>query len=272
MALQVTVSIAPLQSLVAPMLPAGSEIAIALPSNASPHSSELPPSRVAAAFESDLLIFVGGGADPVMSRIARRRPTDRPSVSLVDAANEEDHDHAGHDHSSTEAHAWLDPHLVDLALGRISEGVRTIHRRHQGSDADNARVRAGLAAVRRDVHEVSAAYDLMLRSMPPTRFISVHGAFDAVLEEYGLQHVRTIQPSHEVELTPGALFESMNDVRQSDTILIIEDSVNEQPLSALIQAAGPRVARLDAVSKNDWESMMRANLSAIIQARTSARD
>ncbi len=270
MALQVTVSIAPLQSLVAPMLPAGSEIAVALPSNASPHSLELPPSRVAAAFESDLLLFIGGGADPVMSRIALRRPTDRPSVSLVDAANEENHDHAGHDHSSTEAHAWLDPHLVELALNRIAESVRTIHRRQHGSDADDARVRAGLAAVRRDVHEVSTAYDLMLRSMPPTRFISVHGAFDAVLEEYGLQHVRTIQPSHEVELTPGALFESMDDLQRGDTILIIEDNVNEEPLHALIQAAGPRVARLRATSMNDWEAMMRANLSAIIQARSSA--
>lgn len=271
---RIAVSISPLRSLIEPMLPAGATVDIILSEQSSPHADELSPSRAEAAYRADVLVFIGAGADPSVERIARRRDSaGRVSVAITlqdgDADPHDAHDHS-HDHDHALAHAWLDPHLVERAIPALRDALLVAA---SGSNPpfrlDAARLDAASAAVVRNVREVDRAYHQMLGALPPTRFISFHGAFDAVLEQHGLEHVGTLLSGHGAEPTPERLSLAANELRREDTILIIEATENVSSIRRLIESSGARIARLDALHPDDWETMMRANLRAIIAARTS---
>ena len=121
--LHVAVSIAPLSSLVEPMLPPGSRISIILPAQATPHAEELTPSRVLNAAEADVLFYIGGGADPVVRPEGVRAWVER-FEELGAQVGYTEYPGVGHD-SWTNAYAdgqifdWFSQHVRDPFPERV---------------------------------------------------------------------------------------------------------------------------------------------------------
>lgn len=259
----VAVSIAPLMSLIVPMLPVGSEVAVVLPPRTTPHAEELTPSRVQLAAEADVLVYIGGGADPVVERIARAR--EKRGLLNV-ALDDQMHDHGEHEHAHADAHPWLHPAVVRDAMPRIAQAVQTALERKQIS-ASAEQINRGVAVALRDIDEVDRTYRAVLSSMSGARFVSLHGAFDALLMEYGLERVAVIQTGHGVEPGVGAMAAAMQAAADDPSVLIIvESTVAGAPAERLAAETGARIVRLDPTGDGDWESMMRGNLRAILTA------
>ncbi len=270
--LRVAISVAPLHSLVAPMLPAGSTVEVILANQGSPHADELTPSAAAAAYSADVLIYIGSGADPSVERIARRRTASgRPSISIA-VSSDASSAHDGHDHDHSTEHAWLDPHMMEHALPRIRDAI--LHATDdRGLLTEMQRTRTNRAAedIERMIRNVDEAFRVMLGALPPTRFVSLHGAFDALLAEYGLEHVSTLLAAHGAEPTAVQLAAASKALAADDIILVVEANENLDSIRRLIEDSGARVAILNPLQPEDWNQMMRNNLQAILKARTIAR-
>lgn len=274
--MRVAVSIAPLRSLVEPMLPAGSEVSVLLPTARSPHGMELAPSVVHAALAADILFHVGAIADPAANPLAAaRRRAGAASVTVIDPHSDADldHDHShheDHDHGSAWLeHAWMDPAIVAEFVPRARAAIEAeLSEMGRLDDAERARIAFAERSILRDVAAVASAYDTMLTVLAGRPVVSLHGSLDALLTDHGASVASPLLVGHGSEPSPRALHDAL--ARAADTpggLIVLIDSPAPPRFAALIETApGVRIARIDPIAREDWSRLMRDNLHAILLA------
>lgn len=274
--LRIAISIAPLRSLIEPMVPAESEIFILRPISSSPHSSELPPSSIAAAIAADVFITLGGEADPTSRRLVDARTRiNKPSIVLADIASNSSappqslHPHT-HDHEASEEHLWLAPWIIEHTVPRFrAEVERILEARGALNDTMRRKIHAAAANVLRDVHEVDSAYRTMLEALtkvqPAWGPIAMHGAFENLLAHYGVASAAILEPAHGVEPTPAVIGEAARNLFGNPGVSLIVDSPSPSgAVLRLTERFNIRLIHLDPAGDENWERLMRSNLAAIL--------
>jgi len=270
---RVVVSLAPLAGIAGAMLPAGTKVETLIPPGASEHGYDIPPSKLAAMANADLVIYVGLGLEPQVEkyvkdhvRAGRRDLSFAAAVGIAagdDGHDHADHDHADHDHHGADPHLWLDAGLVRRFAGAVAEEIIALNR--EGPDT------AKNVAARRDefilrVQAVDAAYRAVAEAAPRKTIIVGHDAYGRLADRYGWKTV-AIAGLTASEPTPSAIAAVSAAAReQGVTTVFVEPQLSRGVASRIATACGLGVRVLDPLGVGDWEGMMRSNLAAIATA------
>lgn len=271
---------------------------------AEPHDLELSTADVDRLEDADLVLYLGGGFQPAVEKVARRRRG--PSVDLLDAvalepggpgtpeaaepgggagaeAGEDGHGEPGHDDGETghdgedghgedgaDPHFWLDPVRLAAAVERIEAALARIAPEHAGAFAANA------AAYREELEALDQELRDGLRDCERRTIVTAHAAFHHLAQRYGLVQEPITGLSPEAEPDPKRLDELVEVVRRHGvTTVFTEVLVPPRVAEALAREAGVEVAVLDPVEGLTREqlrqgatyaSVMRENLAALRSA------
>lgn len=267
----VLVEVAPLVSLVRPLVGEGVEVRSIVPAGTSPHGYQMTPSDARRLRDASLVIVVGPVLEPSITRAVGRladpsrvfRVSDAVGIEAGDAEHTHDHHHHGDDHEDcahhgVDPHLWLDPELMDTMLAALP-GVLG----ERGLAAEDAEARA--AAVRAEVRAVADAYRDRLSAFSGRAIITHHDAFRRVADRYGIVIAQVIRPVAAVEPTPGDL----SRVREAAAAygvgaVFVEPQFPDGLPRRIASQLGLEVHTLDPESSDDWLGMMRSNLDSLV--------
>lgn len=267
----VLVEVAPLVSLVRPLVGEGVEVRSIVPAGTSPHGYQMTPSDARRLRDAALVIVVGPVLEPSITRAVGSltepgrvyRVSDAVGIEAGDAEHTHDHHHHGDDHADCEHHGvdphlWLDPELMDGFVAALPAVLD-----ERGLAASDAGERA--AALRVEVNAVGDAYRERLSAFTGRAIITHHDAFRRVADRYGIVIARVVRPVAAVEPTPGDL----SGVREAASeygvgAIFVEPQFPDGLPRRIAGRLGLEVHTLDPESSEDWLGMMRSNLDALV--------
>lgn len=268
----VLVEVAPLVSLVEPLVGEGVEVRSIVPAGRSPHGYQMTPGEARALSEASMVVMVGPVLEPAVTRAVDRRATRDRVVTVAalvgvavddhDDAHEHGHhdhdDHHDHDHGPVDPHLWLDPVLMAAFVGAAPDELA-----RRGLGAPDAAARA--ATLRDQVLAVDAAYRERLKPFAGRAIITHHDAFRRLAERYGLSIARVVRPVAAVEPTPGDLAKVREAVETHGVgAIFVEPQFPDALPRRIAERLGLGVRTLDPEGSTDWEAMMRANLDELV--------
>jgi zinc transport system substrate-binding protein len=267
----VLVEVAPLISLVQPLVGEGVEVRAIVPVGTSPHGYQLSPGDARALASAAMVISIGPMLDPGIARaIERQTPSDRvfdlASALGIDAGDHTGHDHSHDDHDdhdehcdhAVDPHLWLDPELMLRLVDLLPEALRS-----RGMAAEDADERA--RAVREEIAGVRDAYAQRLAPFAGRAIITHHNAFQRIADRYGLTVAQVVRPVAVVEPTPGDLSRVLDAATTHRVGAIFIEPQYPDALPRRIAAQlGLEIHTLNPEGSADWAGMMRENLDALV--------
>lgn len=294
--LRAVVSIPPLAGLIAPLidaanadLPRGTArpnpgTLTLIPPGESEHGFEIPPSRLNALRQADLVVLVGLGLEPQVEKfLADNPPAEgrtrtllrlsdiagiKPGEHVHDHEHEDehghnhDHDHAAceHDHSAGDPHLWLDPVEVEKL---VVAATRSVADRVRHDPARKTRVEAAGTELRTRVLAIHESYAMACGGFSNKTIVVGHDAWGRLAARYGLETV-AIAGLNAGEPTPKALQAAADTVRAKNLkVIFVEPQLGERAGRRVAEATGAEVRRLDPLGRGDWFAMMNDNLEQI---------
>ena len=263
----VLVEVAPLVTLVTPLVGPEVQVRSIVPAGVSPHGYQLSPSDAAALATADLVITVGPLLEPAIARaIAKQTPRDRvfdmAAALDIDPGDHHDHahDHADHDHDhAVDPHLWLDPKLMLTFVAALDADLaqRGLAR------PDHAAYLTTLTAA---ITSVDHTFETRLTPFAGRSIITHHDAFRRIADRYGLSIAQVLRPVSSVEPTPGDLARAADAVRATGArAIFIEPQFSDALPRRLAEDMGLELVRLDPVGSEDWFTLMYGNLDALVQ-------
>lgn len=219
-AIEVTVSIKPIHSLVAGVMGETGEPNLLITGAASPHTYQIRPSDAVTLTNSDLVVWVGETLETFL-----RRPLanlgenaqiltleDHPSIELIPAREggirfeeladhqaHQDHDehhdeqeahdehgHHGHDHGEFDMHIWLSPTRATTIVDAVAAELTEI-------DPDNSAIyEANAKQMRERIAMAAGKLTASLFLLKDHKFIVFHDAYQYFELAFGLSNVGAI--------------------------------------------------------------------------------
>lgn len=264
----VLVEVAPLVSLVQPLVGEGVVVRPIVPAGRSPHGYQLTPGDAQDMASAALVISLGPVLEPSITRAVERQVPPGRAVSIAallgidtgDAhAHDHDHgDHDGHDHHGVDPHLWLDPRLMADFVDAIRPELTS-----RALAAEDITARA--ARLKTRVETVDIAYRDALARHAGRAIITHHDAFRRVADRFGLIIAQVVRPVSTVEPTPGDL------ARVEEAVLaygvgaiFIEPQYPDALPRRIAERLGLQVFTLDPEGGEDWFALMQANLDALV--------
>lgn len=246
------------------------------PAGTEPHDLELTPQQVDQIQDADLVLYLGGGFQPAVEKVARGRRG--PSVDLLAElplaeAEPEETPRAGdaaHEHGGADPHFWLDPTLMAQAVTLI-EGALV------GLDQAAAQeVGAAAEAYRQELLALDGELAEGLSDCRRREIVTSHAAFHYLARRYDLVQMPIAGLSPESEPDPRRLSELTDLIRTKNiTTVFYETLVSPEVAETLAREAKVETAVLDPLeglsddevaSGGSYLSVMRRNLQALRQA------
>lgn len=266
----VLVEVAPLVSLVRPLVAEGVTVRPIVPAGTSPHGYQLTPGDARALATAAAVITVGPVLEPSINRaVARQTPADR-RITVADLLGMDLDPHAGHDHAShadtehshddhaADPHLWLDPELMDAFVAALPEALAA-----RGVAASDVETRA--ETVRAEIRAIGDDYAARLAPFAGRAIITHHDAFRRVADRYGLGIAQVIRPISGVEPTPGDLARVREAVANAGVgAIFVEPQFPDALPRRIAGQLGLEVHSLIPEGSDDWAAMMRTNLDALV--------
>lgn len=249
---------------------------------ASPHDAALTPSRARALASADLVLLVGWDFEPQLERALRGGTVLRMSEVLARAGihpppllaagqgpDTQGHPHAhgaenptghgpdsdppgAHAHSGVDPHAWLDP----LAMAAWVEAL--------GQELGIAESR--VQQVLSEIAAVHAEYEAALGSVRTRTLVTHHEGWGWLARRYGLEVAAVLRPEGIVETRPGDLNRAVAAVRDNGLgVVFSERQIADRSVQRLADLTGTRILTLDPLGDGDWPTMMRRNLTLLVE-------
>jgi zinc transport system substrate-binding protein len=279
--LKVVVSIAPLRGLVQPLLPGGSTVDMLIPPGVSEHGYEIPPAKLAAITQADLVVTVGLGLEPQIDKFLKNNPSEgRLAVSMAELLDVklDPNDHAAHAHGpngeclhgAVDPHVWLDPGMVkkfvEKLAPKLAERFPVVGGGMGSAGGDGTEEDPMLAAAKRltaRIDEIDAAYRAATDNAETRTLVVGHDAYGWLARRYSLSTI-PIAGLNAQEPTNKAVQAAIAAIRQRGAKAVFVEP-------QLSQAAGKRIAErtkvpvllLDPLGDGDWFRMMEANLESL---------
>lgn len=229
---------------------------------AEPHDLELSPQQVASVADADLLLVESGFQPAVDDAVEQEADgTVVDAADVVDLLSAEDGDGA-------DPHFWLDPQRTATLAEAAGEAYAQTD---PGHAADYRRAAGDLVG---DLDRLDAAYDAALADCRTRTVVTSHDAFGYLAGAYDLQveSIAGLDPT--AEPSPQRLAELADVVRAEQVSTVFAETlVSPDVAQTLADEAGVRVDTLDPIeglsdetADDDYFSLMRANLDALVQA------
>lgn len=266
------VSIPPLVSIVRDVLPKGSKVESLIPPGVSEHGFEIPPTKLAALAKADLVVTVGLGIEPQVTKYLKEHPKEgRREVCFADVVGVEEHVHEGEGHSH-EGHSHgdddaskeacehgVDPHLwFDAAM--MKQLATAVHA------AAGSTVPGQLLQVHRHIDDMDARYRTALLAAKRRVLIVAHDAWGRLAARYAFDTI-AIAGLNAGEPSPKAIADAANAAKtRGVTAVAVEPQLSQDVARRIAKGAGLKVVTLDPLGDGDWTAMMERNLAALAEA------
>ncbi|HSH62011.1 MAG TPA: metal ABC transporter substrate-binding protein, partial [Acidimicrobiales bacterium] len=264
------------------------EVTNLTPAGTEPHDLELTPRQVDQLEDADLVLYLGGGFQPALEKVASRRkgakvdllqalPLEKGAVEAGEAEEAEEHaaEEAGgkqgaKEEAGLDPHFWLDPALMDKAVERIQQAL--VEARPEG----RAEFERNAATYRAELAELDGRYRTALSTCRRKELVTSHAAFHYLAKRYGLSQEPIAGLSPEAEPDPRRLAELTDLVRRRNaTTIFYETLVSPEVAETLARQTGTKTAVLnplegltsEQVEKGaSYVSVMDENLTALKDA------
>ena len=226
------------------------------PAGAEPHDLELAPKAVGRIQTADVVLYLGRGFQPAVSKAVEQARGKRVDVlqglPLRRAAGEDDG-------LSADPHVWLDPVLFAQIARRIGRVL--------GKPSTD---------LRRDLGRLDREYSTGLRTCERREIVTSHAAFGYLAARYHLRQVPITGLTPESEPSPQELARAVQVVRRTRaTTVFFETLLSPRLADTVAREVGARTAVLDPIEGLtaaeekkglDYLSLMRKNLAALRKA------
>lgn len=252
------------------------DVANLTPAGTEPHDLELTPQQVDQIEDADLVLYLGGGFQPAVEKVARGRRG--PSLDLLaelplQEAEHEDAPEAGdatHEHADGDPHFWLDPTLMAEAVTLIEGALVAL------DEAAAREVGAAAEAYRQELLALDHELAEGLSGCQRREIVTSHAAFHYMARRYDLVQMPISGLSPESEPDPRRLSELTDLIRTKNiTTVFYETLVSPEVAETLAREAKVETAVLDPLeglsddevaSGGSYLSVMRRNLQVLRQA------
>jgi zinc transport system substrate-binding protein len=214
------------------------DVADLTPPGVEPHDLELSTRQVDRIESADVVLLLGGGFQPAVTRAARRA---KGKVVTIDAP-------------SDDPHIWLDPARMASIVDHVADAI---------PGSDRGPFKAAIA-------DLDTAYGEGLAQCDRRVIVTAHAAFGHLAHRYKLTQEAMAGISPEVEPDPRRLAELTDVIRRTGTTTVFtEELVSPKVAKALAREAGVGTAVLDPMESGkpgDYTRVMGQNLDRLRQA------
>lgn len=239
-----------------------------------PHDMELKPSQIIQIEDADLLLYLKSfqpALDEAVEQNAASKSFDVTTVSPLEMG--EAHGHEGEqepaheDEEALDPHIWLDP----IRLATISDAVSGQLAKADPEHSSEYTARA--ATLRTELSNLDQEFTAGLKDCQRREMFTSHAAFGYLAARYNLEQIGLTGLTPETEPTPQRLADVATQAKEHGaTTIFFETLVSPRVAETLATEVGAKTAVLDpleglaAGSKEDYFSVMRANLKALRDA------
>lgn len=270
------VTLHPYYSYVANIVGVAAEVVPIIPAGFNPHAYEPRPEDIQRIGGLDAIVLNGIGHDDFAGRMIAA--SSKPGLPVVEAnADVPLLPAAGS--AARASGKVVNPHSFLSITGAVLQ-VATIARELGRLDPVNADLYAAnartysrrLRLLRADaLGRLAAAGDTRLR------VATIHGAYDYLLREFGLEVAAVVEPAHGIEPSPAQLAETIQAMRKLDVQVIFSElNFPSAYVDTIRRETGIRLYAFSHISHGDYapdlfEREMTRNLDTLVQAMLEAR-
>jgi zinc transport system substrate-binding protein len=226
------------------------------PTGAEPHDLELTPRAVARLQSARVVLYLGHGFQPAVSKAVEQAKGQRVDVLAGLPLRASTGSEEG---LTADPHVWLDPVLFARIANRIG-----------------AVLHSSAAPLQRDLLKLDREYRQGLRSCTRRELVTSHAAFGYLAARYHLRQVPITGLAPESEPTPQQLARAVEQVRRTRaTTVFFERLVSPRLAETVAREVGARTAVLDPIEgltaaeqeqHLNYLSLMRRNLTTLRKA------
>ncbi|MGA1858875.1 zinc ABC transporter substrate-binding protein [Azospirillum sp. 11R-A] len=270
------ITLHPYYSYVANIVGDRAEVVPIIPAGFNPHAYEPRPEDIQRIGSLDAIVLNGIGHDDFAGRMIAA--SSKPKLPVVEAnADVPLLPAAG---SATRASGKVvNPHSFLSITGSVLQ-VATIARELGRLDPANAEAyTANARTYSRRLRQLRADALGKLASAGDTRLrvATIHGAYDYLLREFGLEVSAVVEPAHGIEPSPAQLAETIATMRRLDVQVIFSElNFPSAYVETIRRETGIRLYSFSHISHGDYtadrfEREMTRNMDTLVQAMLEAK-
>jgi ABC-type metal ion transport system, periplasmic component/surface adhesin len=269
------VTLHPYYSYVSNIVGTAAEVVPIIPAGFNPHAYEPRPEDILRIGGLDAIVLNGVGHDDFAGRMIAA--SSKPGLPVVEA-NAEVPLLPAAGSAARAAGKVVNPHTFLSVTGAVLQ-VATIARELGKLDPDNAEAYTanGRAYSRRlRLLRAEALARLAKAGDVSLRVATIHGAYDYLLREFGLEVAAVVEPAHGIEPSPAQLAETIDKLRSLDVQVIFSElNFPSAYVDTIRRETGIRLYAFSHISYGDYapdlfEREMKRNLDTLVQAMLEA--
>ncbi len=269
--LRIGVTLHPYYSYVANIVADRAEVVPIIPAGFNPHAYEPRPEDIQRIGTLDVIVLNGIGHDDFAGRMIAASA--RPDLPVIEANAEVPLLPAGGssamgDSGVVNPHTFLSITGAVLQVSTIARDLGRLDPAHADAYAANARAYGKrLRRLRADaLARLADARTVALR------VATIHGAYDYLLREFGLEVAAVVEPAHGIEPSPAQLADTIATLRRLDVQVIFSElNFPSAYVETIRRETGIRLHAFSHISHGDYtperfEQEMAANLETLVRA------
>jgi zinc transport system substrate-binding protein len=269
--LRVGVTLHPYYSYVANIVGEHAEVVPVIPAGFNPHAYEPRSEDIKRIGSLDVIVLNGVGHDDFAVRMIAA--SERPKLPVIEA-NAQVPLLAAVSSTRGMSGKVVNPHTFLSVTASISQ-VNTIARELGKLDPSNAtaytaHARAYAQKLRR--LRADALGQLARAPGADLRIATIHGAYDYLLREFGLEVAAVVEPAHGIEPSPAQLKGTIDQIRSLDVkVIFSEMDFPSAYVDTIRRETGVRLYALTHISHGPYtaqkfEQEMARNLATVVRA------
>lgn len=269
--LRIGITLHPYYSYVSNIVGDKAEVVPLIPAGFNPHAYEPRAEDIKRIGGLDVVVLNGVGHDDFAERMIAA--SEKPDVALIEA-NAGVPLLAATGQAARGAGKVVNPHTF-LSISASIAQVNTIARELGKLDPDNAkayRQNARAYGKRLRTLRAQALGQLSQEQGAELRVATIHGAYDYLLREFGLEVTAVVEPAHGIEPSPSQLKKTIDQLRELDVQVIFSEMDFPSTYVETIQReSGVHLYPLTHISYGEYtagkyEEEMTRNLDTVVRA------
>lgn len=273
--LKIGVTLHPYYSYVANIVGDAAQVVPLIPAGFNPHAYEPRAEDIKRISELDVVVLNGIGHDDFADRMIAA--SDKPDIPLIEANAQVPllaATGAAARGASGDDGKVVNPHTFLSVTASIAQ-VNTIARELGKLDPDHADLyRSNARAYGQKLRKLraSALAKLSEAKTADFRVATIHGAYDYLLREFGLEVTAVVEPAHGIEPSPAQLKTTIDQMRNLDVkVIFSEMDFPSTYVDTIQRETGVKLYALTHISYGDYsagkfETETARNLDTVVRA------
>mgnify|MGYP003669726086 CR=1 FL=1 len=269
--LRIGITLHPYYSYVVNIVGDKAEVVPLIPAGFNPHAYEPHSEDIKRIGTLDVIVLNGIGHDDFADRMIAA--SEKPDIATIEA-NENVALLAATGNAARGAGKVVNPHTF-LSISASIAQVNNIARELGKLDPDNASTYIRNArSYGRKLRKMRADALAKLSDAPNAelRVATIHGAYDYLLREFGLEVTAVVEPAHGIEPSPSQLKKTIDQLKELDVqVIFSEIDFPSAYVDTIQRESGVKLYALTHISYGEYspelyEQGMQQNLDTVVRA------